>query len=93
VAIGEIGFDRQTAEEESAIRAQLKFAKQFDMPVLVHLPHQFKKVGTGTHLASRDSEGMNPERILLDTHGRNDAVIRPAPKFWAPASAFTRSQS
>ena len=38
VAVGEIGFDRQTNEEESAIRAQLKLAKKYDMPVLVHLP-------------------------------------------------------
>ena len=44
--VGEIGFDRQTDAEEAAIRAQLKLAKKFDMPVLVHLPHQFKKVGT-----------------------------------------------
>jgi predicted metal-dependent TIM-barrel fold hydrolase len=36
VAIGEIGFDRQTDEEEAAIRAQLKLAKKFDMPVLVN---------------------------------------------------------
>src|SRR6185295_1034382 len=46
VAIGEIGYDDMTKEEEKYFGAQLELAKKYDMPVLVHLPHRDKKKGT-----------------------------------------------
>lgn len=82
VAIGEIGFDRQTDEEESAIRAQLKMAKKFDMPVLVHLPHQFKKVGTERTLKVVVDEGMNPGKMLLDHNTEETLPLYEGTKFW-----------
>jgi hypothetical protein len=38
VALGEIGFDDQSAAEEKYYRAQLELAKQLDMVVMVHTP-------------------------------------------------------
>ena len=46
VAVGEIGFDDMTAEEERAFAAQLELAREFDLPALVHTPHRDKKRGT-----------------------------------------------
>jgi len=88
VAVGEIGFDRQTDEEESAIRAQLKLAKKFDMPVLVHLPHQFKKVGTERTLKVVVDEGMNPDRILLDHNTEETLPLYTGTKFWRGLSIY-----
>lgn len=39
VAVGEIGFDEQTKLEEKYLRLQLELAKQFDLPVMIHTPH------------------------------------------------------
>ena len=51
VAIGEIGFDDQTDEEEYYFVAQMKMAMEFDLPVLIHTPHRDKKRGTERSLA------------------------------------------
>lgn len=88
VAVGEIGFDRQTDEEEAAIRAQLKLAKKFDMPVLVHLPHQFKKVGTERTLKVVVDEGMNPDRVLLDHNTEETMPLYVGTKFWRGLSIY-----
>jgi len=82
VAIGEIGFDRQTDEEESAIRAQLKIARKFDLPVLVHLPHQFKKVGTERTLKIVVEEGLTPGKILFDHNTEETLPLYAGTVFW-----------
>ena len=46
VAIGEIGYDEQTALEDKYFRAQLELAKELDLPVMIHTPHRDKKRGT-----------------------------------------------
>ena len=46
VAIGEIGYDDQTALEDKYFRAQLELAKELDLPVMIHTPHRDKKRGT-----------------------------------------------
>jgi hypothetical protein len=88
VAIGEIGFDRQTDEEETAIRAQLKLAKKFDMPVLIHLPHQFKRVGTERTLKVVVDEAMNPDRVLLDHNTEETMPLYAGTKFWKGLSIY-----
>lgn len=88
VAIGEIGFDRQTDEEEAAIRAQLKMAKKFDMPVLIHLPHQYKKVGTERTLKVVVDEGMNPDKILLDHNNEETMPLYAGTKFWRGITVY-----
>ena len=45
VAIGEIGFDEQTALEEKYFRLQLDLARDLDLPVMIHTPHRDKKRG------------------------------------------------
>src|SRR5262249_7393248 len=88
VAIGEIGFDRQTDEEEAAIRAQLKLAKRFDMPVLVHLPHQFKKVGAERTLKVVTDEGMTPGKMLLDHNTEETMPLYAGTGFWRGLSIY-----
>jgi uncharacterized protein len=88
VAIGEIGFDRQTDEEEAAIRAQLRMAKKFDMPVLIHLPHQFKKVGAERTLKVVAEEGMNPDKVLLDHNTEETLPLYEGTKFWRGITVY-----
>jgi predicted metal-dependent TIM-barrel fold hydrolase len=88
VAVGEIGFDTQTDAEESAIRAQLRIAKKFDMPVLIHLPHQFKKVGTERTLKVVLDEGMNPEKVLFDHNTEETLPLYDGTKFWRGITVY-----
>jgi predicted metal-dependent TIM-barrel fold hydrolase len=88
VAVGEIGFDTQTDAEEAAIRAQLKMAKKFDMPVLIHLPHQFKKVGTERTLKVVVDEGMNPDKMLLDHNTEETLPLYVGTKFWRGITVY-----
>ena len=66
VAIGEVGFNNITPNEEHALLRQLDIARQRAMPVIVHLPHVNKRAGA-ERLASiiRDMD-MNPDLIVLD---------------------------
>lgn len=88
VAVGEIGFDRQTDEEEAAIRAQLKLGKKHDMPVMVHLPHQFKKIGTERTLKVVVEEGMNPGKMLLDHNTEETMPLYEGTKFWRGITVY-----
>jgi len=66
VAIGEIGFNNITPNEEHALLRQLELARQRAMPVIVHLPHVNKREGA-ERLASIVTEmGMNPDLVVLD---------------------------
>ena len=66
VAVGEIGFDSMTAEEEEAIEAQLDLALEHELPVLVHTPHRDKLAGTRRTLEIVAHSGISPERVLID---------------------------
>ena len=66
VAVGEVGFDSRTSEEEKAFRHQLELAKEFELPVLVHTPHRDKVEGTRHTLRLVEESGIAPERVLVD---------------------------
>jgi uncharacterized protein len=66
VAVGEVGFDSMTAEEEKAFTQQLELAGEHDLPVLVHTPHRDKAAGTRRTLELVRSSGLRPERVLVD---------------------------
>jgi predicted metal-dependent TIM-barrel fold hydrolase len=57
-------------------------AKKFDMPVLVHLPHQFKKVGTERTLKVVVDEDMDPGKMLLDHNTEETLPLYAGTKFW-----------
>ncbi|PZG03314.1 TatD family hydrolase [Nonomuraea aridisoli] len=66
VAVGEVGYDSMTAEEEHAFEAQLTLARENDLPVLVHTPHRDKAAGTRRTLDVVRASGTPPERVLVD---------------------------
>lgn len=66
VAVGEVGFDSMTADEEKAFTRQLEMAGEHDLPVLVHTPHRDKAAGTKRTLELVRSSGLPPERVLVD---------------------------
>jgi len=66
VAVGEVGYDSMTPEEDRVFAAQLEFAVEFDLPVLVHTPHRDKAEGTKRTLAVVRESGLAPERVVVD---------------------------
>jgi uncharacterized protein len=66
VAVGEVGYDSMTPEEDEALAAQLQLAIDHDLPVLVHTPHRDKAAGVERTLAVVRESGISLERVLID---------------------------
>jgi len=66
IAIGEVGFDRQTEAEEEVFRKQARLARDRDMLLLVHTPHQYKRLGVERTLKILADEGVEQRRVLVD---------------------------
>ncbi len=73
VAIGEIGFDEITPAEERVYRAQLAFAAEHDMVVMVHSPHRDKKRGISRSLDIAREAGIEPRKLVID-HNNEETV-------------------
>ena len=66
VALGEIGFNNITPNEESAFVKQLHIAAVRSMPTIVHTPHVDKLRGTKRIIEIIRSEGVDQTKIILD---------------------------
>ncbi|QBQ99137.1 TatD family hydrolase [Paraburkholderia pallida] len=73
VAIGEIGYDEITPAEDYAYQAQLDFAHQNDMVVMVHTPHRDKKFGTRRSIDVAREHGVPMTRLVVD-HNNEETV-------------------
>ena len=73
VALGEIGFNLITPNEERSFIRQLELAKEQDRLVIVHLPHTDKLKGTQRSIEIVRSVGINPEHVILD-HNTEDTI-------------------
>lgn len=73
LAVGEVGFDDQTAAEEKFFRIQIDLALEHDLPLLVHLPHRDKVKGIERTLAILREMKVPPERALID-HNTEETV-------------------
>jgi hypothetical protein len=88
VAVGEVGFDSMTAEEESAFRRQLELAGEHDLPVLVHTPHRDKLAGTRRTLELVAESGLPPERVLVDHLNETTVTLVAEVGCWAGFSIY-----
>lgn len=66
VAVGEIGYDSMTPEEDKALARQLELAQEHGLPALVHTPHRDKLTGTRRILDVVKESGIPPERVVID---------------------------
>ncbi len=86
VAIGEIGFDDQTALEERYLRAQIELAKELDLPIQIHTPHRDKTRGTTRTMDILEDHGFDPGWVCID-HNTEETVAEVLDRgYWA---AFT----
>jgi predicted metal-dependent TIM-barrel fold hydrolase len=73
VALGEIGFNNITPNEEMAFIAQLRIAKARHMPVIIHLPHVDKLRGTHRTIDILRDVAMDPDLIIID-HNTEETI-------------------
>ncbi len=88
VAIGEIGYDEQTALEDKYFRLQLDLAKQLELPVMIHTPHRDKKNGTSRSMDVCVEHGLDPNMVVID-HNNEETVREVLDRgFWAGFSIY-----
>lgn len=88
VAIGEIGYDEQTALEDKYFRLQLELAKEMNLPVMIHTPHRDKKSGTSRSMDVCIEHGLDPNMVVID-HNNEETVREVLDRgFWAGFSIY-----
>ena len=86
VAIGEIGYDDQTALEDKYFRKQIELAKTLTLPIMIHTPHRDKTRGTVRTMDVREEHGFSPSKVCMD-HNNEETVRSVLDRgYWA---AFT----
>ncbi len=73
VALGEIGFNDITDNEEHAFVRQLQIAVERDLVVIIHLPHFEKPKGIKRILGILNEHDVNRDRIIID-HNTEDTI-------------------
>ena len=88
VAVGEVGFDRITAEEERFLRRQVEKALQKRLPILVHAPHQNKRAGIERTIRILQEMKVPGDQAVID-HSTEETtgLIREA-GYWAGHSVY-----
>ncbi len=75
VALGEIGFNNITPNEEHAFVRQLIIAKERDIPVIIHLPHNDKLRGTERTAAIISEINPNRDKVVIDHNTEETMAI------------------
>jgi uncharacterized protein len=73
VALGELGYDEQTPQEDKCLRAQVELAKELDLPIMVHTPHRDKHRGTLRTMDVLAEYKFDPARCVMD-HNTEETV-------------------
>ena len=92
VAIGEIGYDEQTALEDKYFRLQLDLARELDLPVMIHTPHRDKKRGASRSMDVILEHKLSPDRVVID-HVNEETITEVKDRgFWAGFSIYPHSK-
>lgn len=66
VAVGEIGYDDMTENEERFFAEQIQLAMDMELPVLIHTPHRDKVNGTKRTISLIRETGVDEKMVLID---------------------------
>ena len=92
VAVGEVGYDDMTPDEEKYFAAQMELARVHDLPVLIHTPHRDKKRGTERTIALVREIGIPEERVLIDHNNEETLPLVLATGCWAGHSIYPQTK-
>lgn len=88
VAVGEIGYDSMTPEEDEVFAAQLAMAVDAQLPALVHTPHRDKLAGTKRSIDLVRESGLAPGRVIIDHNNELTAQVVLDSGCWAAFSIY-----
>jgi predicted metal-dependent TIM-barrel fold hydrolase len=92
VAVGEIGYDDQTAAEEKYLRKQLELSKEAELPVMIHTPHRNKKQGTTRNMDVIEEMGVQPHMVVID-HNNEETVKEVLDRgYWAAFTIYPKTK-
>ena len=92
VAMGELGYDEQTALEDRYLRAQIELAKEFELPIMIHTPHRDKKRGTLRTMDVLEEHGFDPARCVID-HNNEETIAEVLERgYWAAFSIYPQTK-
>ena len=66
VALGELGYDEQTPQEDKCLRLQIDLAKELDLPIMIHTPHRDKRRGTLRTMDVLEEHRFDPAHCVID---------------------------
>jgi hypothetical protein len=92
VAVGEIGFDQITPDEEKVFRRQLLMGKRLGMPIVVHTPHVKKKEGVIRTVEIMKEEGVDPKWVLIDHNTEETIEISLQSGAWSGMTVYPRTK-
>lgn len=88
VGIGEIGLDLITAKEEEIFRRQLRLGEARKLPILIHSPHQNKKVGIERIIKILEEEQITQERVVIDHNTEETIELSLATRCWVGMTVY-----
>ena len=92
VAMGELGYDEQTALEDRYLRAQIELAKEYELPIMVHTPHRDKKRGTLRTMDVLKEHGFDPRRCVIDHNNEETIEDVLARGYWVAFSIYPETK-
>jgi uncharacterized protein len=92
VAVGEVGYDDMSADEDKFFQRQVELAVEHGLPVLVHTPHRDKKRGTERTIALIKESGIAEDRVLIDHNTEETLPLVLATGCWAGHSIYPETK-
>src|SRR5919199_1401013 len=84
----ESGFDRITEAEEEVLRKQLRMAMERRMPVILHTPHQYKRVGVERIIRILHDEDVDQDLILVDHNTEETMPLFAGLRVWRALTVY-----
>jgi predicted metal-dependent TIM-barrel fold hydrolase len=96
VALGEVGYNLITPNEEEILQRQLELAKSKNMLIMIHSPHDTpdvsKKKGIERTLDVLKELNYDPNRILMDHNTEETMDLTRKAELWAGMSVYPYSK-
>jgi predicted metal-dependent TIM-barrel fold hydrolase len=92
VAIGEIGFDDQTDDEDHVFASQVQLAKPLNIPGLMHTPPRVKKRGTERSIAVVKNSGIDESLVIIDHNNEETLPLVLATGCWAGHTIYPKTK-
>ena len=88
VAVGEVGYDAMTTDEDEAFEAQVAMAIEQELPVMVHTPHRDKLAGTKRSIDLIRNSGLPAERAVIDHNNELTVEVALDSGCWVAFSVY-----